>query len=118
MPAGGATIVSGPLTGLTGAYTIQCSTSASCADASPATYTSGPTGGSGGAITTPGLVNIDGIGGFDYINTDNNMSNLMDNSGVPGNPLAGKFNTPAGNLESTGLPVRPFGMRRGAQVSG
>jgi hypothetical protein len=46
------------------------------------------------------------------------MSNLMDNSGVPGNPLAGKFNTPAGNLESPGLPVRPFGMRRGTQVSG
>jgi hypothetical protein len=118
MPAGGGVVLRGPLSGLTGAYTIQCSMASSCADASSATYTSGPTTGSGGAITTPGLVNIDGIGGFDYINTDNNMSNLMDNSGVPGNPLAGKFNTPAGNLESPGLPVRPFGMRRGTQVSG
>ena len=118
MPAGGGVIVSGVATGLNGAYTIQCSTASSCADASSATYTSGPTTGSGGAIATPALVNIDGIGGFDYINTDNNMSNLMDNSGVPGNPLAGKFNTPAGNLESTGLPVKPFGMRRGLQVGG
>jgi hypothetical protein len=116
MATGGGVIASGQALGLGGTYTIACSTT--CNDATSATYTSGPIGGSGGAITTPGLVNIDGIGGFDYINTDNNMSNLMDNSGVPGNPLAGKFNTPAGNLESTGLPVKPFGMRRGVQVGG
>jgi hypothetical protein len=37
---------------------------------------------------------------------------------VSGNPLAGKFGLPAGGLESPGLPVKPFGMRRGTQVGG
>ena len=46
------------------------------------------------------------------------MSGLYDNSGVSGNPLAGKFSLPNGGLEAPGLPVRPFGMRRGARVSG
>jgi hypothetical protein len=43
---------------------------------------------------------------------------IYDNSGVLGNPLAGKFALPGGGLESPGLPVRPWGMRRGAMVSG
>jgi hypothetical protein len=115
---GYAVVVSGPLNGVNGTYVINTTNSNITTSLASETMTSGPTNGSGGAITTPSLVNIDGIGGFDYINTDNNMSNLMDNSGVSGNPLAGKFLTPAGNLESTGLPVRPFGMRRGVQVSG
>jgi hypothetical protein len=46
------------------------------------------------------------------------MSNLFDNTGVSGNPLSGYFNLPSGNLESPGLPLHPFGMVFGAQVSG
>ena len=112
---GGAIVVSGPFNGLNGSYTIDCGAT-SCSGS--ATVTSGPTSGSGGAIATPALITIDGIGGFQYIDSDNNMSGLYDNSGVSGNPLAGKFSLPNGGLEAPGLPVRPFGMRRGARVSG
>lgn len=88
--------------------------------------TSGPTAGSGGSITSPpilwstGNLNPDGIGGIESFDADVNVTGdgLYDNSGVSGNPLGGSFNTPAGVLEVPGLPVKPFGMRRGAGVSG
>jgi hypothetical protein len=119
-----ATVVSGPLNGLGGTYIISCP--ASCSAAAGTTISSGPTAGSGGSITTPpqgwgiGFSTPDGIGSFQTYDADSNLvgDQLEDNSGVPGNPLAGKFNTPAGSLESTGLPVRPFGMRRGVLVGG
>jgi hypothetical protein len=119
-----ATVVSGPLNGLGGTYIISCP--ASCSAAAGTTITSGPTAGSGGSITTPpqgwgiGFSTPDGIGSFQTYDADSNLvgDQLEDNSGVSGNPLAGRFNTPAGSLESTGLPVRPFGMRRGILVNG
>jgi len=120
---GGATVVSGPFNGINGTYVINCG-AASCSGS--ATVTSGPTAGSGGAITTPpliwgtGTLTGEGIGGFATNDSDNNMTGtlLYDNSGLSGNPLAGMFSIPGGGQEAPGLGVKPFGMRRGAQVGG
>jgi hypothetical protein len=122
IPAG-SQIVSGPFNGLNGTYIINCPTT--CNTASE-TMTSGPPAGSGGSVTTPpvlannGANLLEGVGGFATIDSDTNLTGtaLYDNSGVSGNPLAGKFGLPNGGLEAPGLPVRPFGMRRGAGVSG
>jgi hypothetical protein len=83
--------------------------------------TSGPTVGSGGSITTPPVGPIEGVGGIATYDSDDNMMGtlLYDNSGLSGNPLAGKFGLPNGTgVEAPGLTVQPFGMRRGAKVSG
>jgi hypothetical protein len=57
------------------------------------------------------------IGTFD---SDSNLTGVLmfDNSAASGNPLAGKFALPGGGVNSPGLSVRPWGMRRGALVSG
>ena len=61
-------MVSGPFVGQIGTYTISCATS--CSAAAGTTITSGPTTGSGGAITTPpiiwgtGTLTGEGYGGF------------------------------------------------------
>ena len=123
---GYATVVSGPQNGLNGTYVTSTVNSNITGSLASETITSGPTAGSGGSITSPpilwstGNLNPDGIGGVESNDADVNMTGdgLYDNSGVSGNPLAGKFNTPAGVLEVPGLPVKPFGMRRGAGVSG
>ena len=119
----GAKVVSGPFNGLNGTYTINCGTGATTC-AGSATVTSGPTAGSGGSITTPpliwgtGTLTGEGYGGFATNDSDNNLSGtlLYDNSGLSGNPLAGMFSIPGGGQEAPGLGVKPFGMRRGAQV--
>jgi hypothetical protein len=85
------------------------------------TITSGPTAGSGGAITTPPIEPIEGVGGIATYNSDNNMMGtlLFDNSGLVGNPYAGRFQLSGpGTYESPGIPVKPFGARRGLRVSG
>ena len=120
---GGAVITIGPTvgTGIAANSTYAATCTGTCtAVGAAANFTVGSTGGSGGAIATPSLVTIEGVGGYQYIDSDNNLSGvgIYDNSGVSGNPLAGKFSLPNGGLESPGLPVRPFGMRRGARVSG
>ena len=120
---GGATVVSGPFEGINGAYVINCGAT-SCSGS--ATVTSGPTAGSGGAIATPPLIWAtgssagEGIGGFATNDSDNNLTGtlLYDDSGASGNPLAGMFSIPGGGVEAPGLAVKPFGMRRGAQVGG
>jgi hypothetical protein len=113
----GSTIVSGPGNGLNGTYVISCPTTCNVASE---TLTSGSTGGTGGSITTPPIGPLEGVGGIATYDTDNNLMGTMlyDNSGVAGNPNAGAFALPASGLESPGLPVRPWGMRRGAAVSG
>ena len=121
--ASGTTVVSGPLVGTNGGYTINCPTA--CLSEVTDTVTVGPTAGSSGSITNPpilwstGSLTPAGLGGIETFDGDINMTGngLYDNSGVSGNPLAGKFNTPNGNLEAPGLPVKPFGMHFGVQVS-
>ena len=122
--ASGTTVVSGPLIGTNGTYVINCPTA--CSAETTDTVTVGPTAGSGGSITNPpilwstGSLTPDGTGGIDSYDSDINMTGdgLYDNSGVSGNPLGGKFNTPNGGLEAPGLPAKPFGMHFGAQVGG
>ncbi len=123
---GYATVVSGPFNGLNGTYVISTTNSNITGSLAAETMTSGPPGGSGAAITTPplgwstGVSTPEGVGAIQTNDADNNLTGteLYDNSGVNGNPLAGKFALPTGGLESPGLPVHPFGMRRGAGVSG
>jgi len=123
---GYAVVKTGPFNGLNGTYVIDTTNSNITGSLASETMTSGPTGGSGAAITTPplgwstGTSTPEGIGATQTIDADNNLAGteLYDNSGLSGNPLAGKFNLPQGGLESPGLPVHPFGMRRGAGVSG
>ncbi len=123
---GYATVVSGPFNGLNGTYVISTMNSNITGSLAAETMTSGPTGGSGAAITTPplgwstGVSTPEGVGAIQTNDADNNLTGtaLYDNSGVSGNPLAGKFALPQGGLESPGLPVHPFGMRRGTGVSG
>jgi hypothetical protein len=113
-----ATVVRGPTTGLGGTYVIRCS--APCSAATGANLTSGPTAGSGGSILAITVGPTEGKAGFATFDTDNNMTGTLmyDNSGIVGNPLQHRFDIPSGGLESPGLPIRPFGMRRGARVSG
>ena len=119
-------VKSGPFNGLNGPYVIDTSHSNIVGSVSSETMTSGPTGGSSASITTPplgwstGSLTPEGIGTIQTNDADNNLNGtaLYDNSGVSGNPLAGKFGLPNGRLEAPGLPVHPFGMRRGVQVSG
>ncbi|HEY1780305.1 MAG TPA: hypothetical protein VGG79_07720 [Roseiarcus sp.] len=123
---GYAVVKTGPFNGLNGTYVIDTTNSNITGSLASETVTSGPTGGSGAAISTPplgwstGVFTPEGIGVTQTNDADNNLTGteLYDNSGVSGNPLAGKFNLPTGGLESPGLPVHPFGMRRGAGVSG
>ncbi len=105
--------------GIGTAYSVSCATACSTV-ASGTNFTAGPVAGSGGSITTPPLGPLEGIGGIGTYDSDNNLLGtlLYDNSGVAGNPNAGAFALPAGGLELPGLPVRPWGMRRGAAVSG
>lgn len=107
-------------TGGAATYAVTCATTCSNAGSTSFTVNNGMTGGTGGSITTPPLSPTEGVGGIATVDTDSNMSGmgLYDNSGVSGNPLAGSFAIPSGGLESPGLPVRPFGMRRGYLVSG
>lgn len=76
--------------------------------------------GTGGAIATPPNKPTDGVYGM----TDYNYSailmgdELYDNSGFVGNPLNAFFTNGAGGYFEPGLPVRPFGLFLGAQVSG
>ncbi len=104
--------------GANGAYPVTCATT--CVAQASTSFSAGPTAGSGGAVATPTLGPLEGIGGIGTYDTDNNMMGmfLYDNSGATGNPLAGKFAIPQGGQELPGLPVRPWGMRRGSQVSG
>ena len=121
---GSATVTSGPFVGLGGTYVLNCP--GSCSASSGTTITSGPTAGSGGSITTPPLIwatgslTGEGYGGFATGDSDYNLTGtlLYDNSGLTGNPLAGMFSIPGGGQEAPGLGVKPFGMRRGAQVGG
>ena len=123
---GYATVVRGPFNGLNGTYVTSTVNSNITGSLASETMTSGPTGGSSAAITTPplgwstGSLTPEGIGTIQTNDADNNLTGtaLYDNSGVSGNPLAGKFGLPNGQLEAPGLPVHPFGMRRGVQVSG
>ena len=123
---GYAVLKSGPFNGLNGTYVIDTTNSNITGSLGSETMTSGPTGGSGAAIALPplgwstGNLTPEGIGAIQTNDADNNLTGteLYDNSGVSGNPLAGKFGLPNGGLESPGLPVHPFGMRRGAGVSG
>jgi hypothetical protein len=107
-------------TGGAATYAVTCATTCSNAGSTSFTVNNGMTGGTGGSITTPPLSPTEGVGGIATVDTDSNMSGmgLYDNSGVSGNPLAGSFAIPSGGSESPGLPVRPFGMRRGYLVSG
>ena len=122
--AAGTTVVSGPSAGLGGSYVINCPTA--CSAGTGASLIAGQTTGAGGSITTPpqlwstGNLVPDGVGGIGTYDSDSNIIGdfLQDNSGLPGNPNAGAFSIPAGGLESTGVPVRPFGMVRGPPVSG
>ena len=121
---GSATVVSGSFVGQIGSYTISCAVS--CSASSGTVITSGPTAGSGGSIAGPPLIwatgslTGEGYGGFATGDSDYNLTGtlLYDNSGVSGNPLGGMFSIPGGGQEAPGLGVKPFGMRRGAQVGG
>jgi hypothetical protein len=99
-------------------YAVQCATT--CSNLGATSFSVGTSGGTPGTITTPPLGPLEGIGGVATFDTDNNMTGtfLYDNSGAVGNPWQHQFDLPGGGVEAPGLGVRPFGMRRGAQVSG
>ena len=129
--SGGAVLTIGKSAANTGivvnsTYSATC-TGACTTFATAQSFTVGPQTGSGGAITTPpllwstGITTPEGVGGFATNDSDNNLSGgpaLYDNSGLNGNPLAGKFLLPTGSYEAPGLPVHPFGMVMGAMVGG
>jgi hypothetical protein len=79
-----------------------------------------PSGGSGGVIPTIALAPSEGVGGIGTWNTDVNTIGmfLYDNSGEPGNPLSSFFMNSTGGYFEPGLPLRPFGMFQGVNVSG
>ena len=117
----------GPFNGLNGTYVIDTTNSNITGSLASETMTSGPTGGSGAAIShaAAGMEHWTSLRPKALARsrpmtptTTSTGTELYDNSGVSGNPLAGKFALPQGGLESPGLPVHPFGMRRGAGVSG
>lgn len=113
-------------TGVSTAQTYQVSCAVTCVTATGAAFTVGPQTGSGGAIAvvpllwSTGVTTPEGVGGIGTNDSDTNLMGtlLYDNSGVVGNPLQHMFDLPAGGQESPGLPVRPFGMRRGPAVGG
>ena len=100
-----------------GTYKINCATSCNVASE---TMTSGPTTGSGGAITALPIGGFDGLGHIESNDEDTNIMGdyLYDNSCVAGNPNGGACSIPSGGLESPGLAARPFGTRRGVEVGG
>ena len=116
IPAG-STIVNATGSGLNGSYKISCSSNC---NATSETMTSGPTTGSGGAITSATTGVVDGAYGIQWNDNDTNAMGdfLYDNSCVTGNPNAGACLSPSGNLTVPGLATRPFGTRRGVAVSG
>jgi hypothetical protein len=106
-----------PVGGL-GAYPVTCATT--CVASGAVSFSAGPAGGTGGSISAITQGPLEGRGGIGTYDTDNNMMGVFmyDNTGSTGNPLAGKFSIPQGGQEAPGLAVRPWGMRRGSQVSG
>ena len=76
--------------------------------------------GTGGAITAPTINPTDGVWGIGTYNTGATLTGdeLYDNSGLVGNPLNSFFSNGMGGYFEPGLPVRPFGLFLGAQVSG
>jgi hypothetical protein len=100
-------------------YSVTCATA--CSNVSGASFTVGPQSGSGGSIRPPPLSPHEGLGGIATYDSDNNLfgTYVFDNSGLQGNPLEGKFDHPNGkDYLDPGLPLKPFGQRRGIQVSG
>jgi hypothetical protein len=100
-------------------YSVTCATT--CANVYGASFTVGPRTGAGGAIAPAPVSPKAGIGGIATYDTDNDLlgTYLYDNSGLPGNPLEGRFTHPSGHgYTDPGLPLKPFGQRRGIQVSG
>ena len=119
IPSGGAVVQSIKSIGGAGTYVINCGTT-NCNTVTGSTYTSGPTTGSGGAITALPIGGFDGLAHIEGNDEDTNLMGdfLYDNSGVAGNPNAGAFTIPSGGLESPGLAARPFGTRRGIEIGG
>ena len=100
-------------------YSVTCATT--CANVTGASFTVGPQTGTGGSITPAPVSPKQGIGGIATYDTDNDLlgTYLYDNTGLPGNPLEGRFTHPSGiGYTDPGLPLKPFGQRRGIQVSG
>jgi hypothetical protein len=77
-------------------------------------------GGSGGTITAPPLLPVDGAYGIATYQTDNNMIGdlLYDNTGLVGNPLNSFFTNGMGGYFEPGLGVPAFGEFLGLAVSG
>lgn len=115
-------------TGVSTTQTYQVSCAVTCVTAAGAAFTVGPQSGSGGSIATvpvgwgtgtTAAANSEGQGVIGTFDSDSNLTGILmfDNSAASGNPLAGKFNLPAGGVNSPGLSVRPFGMRRGVVIN-